>query len=158
MENLSHGGSGYIAERSRRAWEVGRARFAIAFDNRSGKKSSNPSQLPLLYIFEALGIELRKAMEKYMPRPYGGDVLLFRASKQLPGLDSDEFLGWKRVLHGNVEVCEIPGRQQNLMLEPNVSRLSKELSSRLNAAQQRNHVEERKRTASMNLRGVMFSA
>src|SRR5258708_32415315 len=85
MENLSDSGSGYIAERSRRAWEVGRARLAIPFDNRTGKKSSNPSHLPLLHIFQVFGIELRKAMEKYMPRPYGGDVLLFRASKQLPG-------------------------------------------------------------------------
>ncbi len=158
MENLYQRGDGYIAERSRRAWEVGRARFAIALDNRNGKKPSNPSQLPLLYIFEALRIELRKAMEKYVPRPYGGDVLLFRASRQLPGLDSDEFLGWKRVLHGKLEVCEIPGRQQNLMLEPNVSRLSKELSSRLKAAQQRNPVEDRMRTASPNVQGVMFSA
>jgi amino acid adenylation domain-containing protein len=158
MENLSHRGPGYIPERSRRAWEVSRARFAIAFNHLTDQHPADPSKFPLLYIFEALGIELRKAMVKYVPRQYGGDVLLFRAGRQLSGLDSDECLGWKRVLHGNLDVCEIPGRQQNLMLEPNVSRLSKELSTRLKAAQQRNHVEDHKSAASTNVRGVMFSA
>ncbi len=52
-----------------------------------------------------------------------------------PGLVADEYLGWKRVLRGSLDVCEIPGRQQNLLLEPNVLHLARELSSRLNAAQ-----------------------
>jgi thioesterase domain-containing protein len=98
-----------------------------------------------------------KAMLKYVPRPYVGDVLLFRASKQLPGLIADEYLGWKRVLNGNLDVCEVPGRQQNLLLGPNVLQLAKELSARLNTAQQRSHDGQGKRTASSDVHGVIFS-
>ncbi|MGB8495404.1 MAG: amino acid adenylation domain-containing protein [Candidatus Acidiferrum sp.] len=156
MENLSHRGKGYLAERGRRVWDVGRTRIAIAFDKWTGGKHTDPSQRPMLYVFEALGIELKKALEKYVPRAYGGDVLLFRASRQLTGLASDEYLGWKRVLHGNLDVCEIPGRQQNLLVEPSVSQLSKELSSRLKAAQQRYSDEARKQPARTTTRGVLL--
>jgi amino acid adenylation domain-containing protein len=157
MENLSHRGSGYIPERCRRGWDVGCARAAIALDNWTGKRPAEPSKLSLMYIFEAIRIELLKAMVKYVPRPYGGDVLLFRASKQLSGLVADENLGWKGVLRGNLEVCEVPGRQQNLLLEPNVLQLAKELSTRLNAAQQRVQDDQRRRAASANVHEVRSS-
>jgi thioesterase domain-containing protein/acyl carrier protein len=137
LENLSYRGKGYIAERSRHAWNRVRAKAAIAFGNRTHKEAAGPSRLRMNYILEALAIEHQKAMAKYVPRPYGGDVLLFRASKQLSGLMADEYLGWKSALHGNLDVCEVPGHQQNLMLEPNVSPLAKELSARLEAAQHR---------------------
>ena len=136
-ENLSYRGKGYVVERLRYAWDVARAKAAIAFDNMTGKDSTDPSRLPVQYVFEALANENKKAMKKYVPRPYAGDVVVFRASKQLSGLVADEYLGWKRVLHGNLHVCEVPGHQQNLLLEPNVSRLAKELTNQLKAAQQK---------------------
>jgi amino acid adenylation domain-containing protein len=137
LENLSYRGKGYIAERCRHAWNRARSRTAIAFDNMTHKEAPNPSRMSMHNTLEALAMEHQKAMAKYVPRPYGGDVLLFRASKQLSGLMADEYLGWKRVLQGNLDVCEAPGHQQNLMLEPNVSRLAKELTTRLEAAQYR---------------------
>jgi amino acid adenylation domain-containing protein/FkbM family methyltransferase len=137
MENLSYRGMGYVAQRLRYAWDVVRAKAAIAFDNRTGKAPIDPSRLPAQYIFRAIGNENKKAMNKYVPRPYDGDVVLFRASKQLRGIIADEYLNWKQVLHGNLDVCEVPGHQQNLMLEPNVLRLAKELTDRLKVAQQR---------------------
>ena len=137
MEYLSQKGKGYVRERCQRVWDFGRARTAIAIDRMTGNQPADPSRLPTLYIYEALGIEHKKAMEKYVPRPYGGDVLLIRASKQLSGLVADEYLGWKNTLYGNFEVCEVPGYQQNLLLKPNVLRLAGELNRRLQAAQQR---------------------
>jgi len=137
LENLSHRGKGYIVERCRHLWNRARARTAIAFDNMTHKEAPDPTRLRMNYVLESLAIEHQKAMAEYVPRPYGGDVLLFRASKQLSGLMADEYLGWKRVLHGDLDVCEAPGYQQNLMLEPNVSRLAKGLTARLEAAQHR---------------------
>jgi thioesterase domain-containing protein len=67
----------------------------------------------------------------YVPRPYNGDVLLFRASKQLPGLLADPSLGWKPVIKGHLEIYELPGHQQNILTEPRVLRLAEELQSRL---------------------------
>jgi thioesterase domain-containing protein len=136
-ENLSSRGKGYALARCRHAWDLICARTAIAINNFTGRKTSDPSRLPRRYILEALGIEHKKAMDKYVPRAYGGDVALFRASKQLSGLMIDEYLGWTRVLHGGVDVCEVPGHQQTLLQEPNVSRFAQELSSRLKAAQRR---------------------
>ncbi|MGD0906496.1 MAG: amino acid adenylation domain-containing protein [Candidatus Acidiferrales bacterium] len=137
IENLSNQGPGYLIQRSRRAWDMARTRAAIAFDKMTGKRPSDPSRLSMMYIFESLSIEHKKAMHEYVPRPYSGDVILFRASKQLAGQNSDEFLGWKRVLGGNLDVCEVPGHQQTVLLQPNVSKLAQEFSSRLKTVQLR---------------------
>ena len=137
MENLSNQGKGYLVQRSRRAWDLARTRTAIAIDRMTGKRPSDPSRLSMMYIFESLSIDHKKAMHEYVPRPYSGDVILFRASKQLAGQNSDEFLGWKRVLRGNLDVCEVPGHQQTLLLQPNVSTLAKAVSGRLKTAQLR---------------------
>jgi oxalate---CoA ligase len=136
-ENRSHAGRGYTWERYRRTWDMVCARIAIARDNKIGKRPTDLSRLPKLYIFEALRMEHGKALRKYVPRPYAGDVVLFRASRQLSGLIADECLGWKPFFNSGLEVSEVPGHQQNLMLEPNVRRLAKEINSRLNIAQQR---------------------
>jgi amino acid adenylation domain-containing protein len=136
-ENLSHGRKGYVLERLSHLWDLVRVRTSIAYQNMTGKNLFMSPELSKLYFFEALGVEHKKAMDQYRPAPYGSDVLVFRASKQLAGLMADENLGWKRTFHGDLDVCEVPGHQQNLLLEPNVSRLAKELSSRLKAAQQK---------------------
>jgi amino acid adenylation domain-containing protein len=137
LENLSNIGRTYVRERRRRMWDIARTRAVIALDRVRGQIPDDPSRRTPLYVSEALGIEHQRAMRKYEPRLYHGDVLLFRASKQLPDLNADEYLGWKRVLHGHLDVCEAPGHQQNLLMEPNVSYLAKELSVRLRAAQNR---------------------
>ena len=61
----------------------------------------------------------------------------FVHAKELPGLVADLHLGWKDVLNGHLDVCEVPGHQQSMMIEPNVSRLAEELAARLQAVQQR---------------------
>ena len=96
-------------------------------------------------------------MDKYRPAPYSGDALVFRASKQLAGLVADEHLGWDRTFRGKLDVCEVPGHQQNLLLEPNVSQLAKELSIRLKAAQQRYYKESRGRAARGSAQGLVLS-
>ena len=133
-ENLSYRGMDYIRERSRHVWNRVRARTAIALHQ---QHPHGAAPLSLHTVLETLSIEHAKALAKYVPRPYSGDVVLFRASKQLRGLMADEYLGWRGVLRGDLEVCEVPGHQQNLMLEPHVQWLAKELTSRLEAAQDR---------------------
>jgi thioesterase domain-containing protein len=91
----------------------------------------------MAYILELLGMEHDRAFVNYVPRPYNGDVLLFRASKQLPGLLADRSLGWKPVIKGQLEIRELPGHQQNILVEPRVVRLAQELQARLHP-----HAEE----------------
>ncbi len=126
LDNLSHRKPGYLSDRLRYVSGVLRARVAIAIDRVKGREHQDLSKLPLQYILEVLGEVHEKALEGWMPRPYQGRVVLFRASKQLGGLVADECLGWKPIFNGQLKVREIPGYQQNLLLEPNVRRLAAE--------------------------------
>ena len=143
-ENMSSKGTKYIRERARHVWDMASARTAIAIrglggnDQTENNGTNREMSTFMPYILESLAAEHGKAYRKYVPQPYFGDVVLFRASKQLPGLDSDPFLGWKDILLGNLEVCEVSGHQQNILTEPNLSRLAGELTTRLEAAQRRN--------------------
>jgi amino acid adenylation domain-containing protein len=135
-ENLRFRGASYLQERSRRMLEVATARTAIGIDKLRGNGHSRLETASMTYILECLGIEHDRAFENYVPSPYKGDVLLFRANRQLPGLD-DPNLGWSDIIQGNHSVYEVPGHQQNMLVEPNLSRLAEELKSRLGAAQRR---------------------
>jgi aspartate racemase len=157
LENLSHGRKGYVLERFLHLWDVVRVRTSIAYQNMTGKNLSMSPELSKLFFFEALGVEHKKAMDTYRPAPYGGDVVVFRASKQLAGLIADEHLGWDRTFRGKLDVCEVPGHQQNLLLEPNVSPLAKELSIRLKTAQQRYYKESRARAGRGSAPGLVVS-
>jgi thioesterase domain-containing protein len=134
-ENLQQQGARYFRERGRRVWDTARARVEIALERLKGDSKRQGKQPSLAYILESLGTEHDKVFEAYHPSPYGGDVVLFRATKQLRGLLADRSLGWKETLRGAVEVCEVHGHQQNMLLEPNVQRLADELKSQLRAAQ-----------------------
>ncbi len=137
MENLSNRGWKYVVERGRYLWDRAGARAQMLLDRLAEKENNDPSQLPMNYILEVLGDEHERALHEFVPRPYGGDVLLFRASKQLIGQNVDEVLGWKEVFTGRLEVCEVQGHQQNMMSMPHVLQLGTEMTNRLNAAQKR---------------------
>jgi amino acid adenylation domain-containing protein len=136
MENFSQRGWKYISERARHLRDRAGARAAIVLDHFAERESTEPSRLPMNYILEVLGDEHERALREFSPHPYGGDVLLFRASKQLIGQNIDEVLGWKEVLTGRLDVCEIPGHQQNMMSTPNVLQLGKEITNRLRIVQE----------------------
>jgi amino acid adenylation domain-containing protein len=135
LENLSYRGIGYLMERWRFALDRVSAKSAIALGRVKVEGERDLSHLPMYYILEALAMKHTKVAGKYVPRPYNGDVVLFRSSRQLQGLVADEYLGWRTIIRGNMDVCEIRGHQQNLLSNPNVILLAKELGSRLAAAQ-----------------------
>jgi thioesterase domain-containing protein len=136
-ENLANRGKRYIYERLQRGLDIVQARTAIAFDSLTGNSRGPHRPMSMSYILESLAIEHDKAFRKYRPQPYGGDVLLIRASKQLPGMAADPYLGWRDVLYGSLDICEASGHQQNMLIGPNVSRLADELSTRLAFARQK---------------------
>ena len=138
-ENLAYRGGSYFHERFGYGLAKVWARTAIAVEKlrgngnadkrENGNNALKPRSMP--YILESLTLEHDRMAEEYEVRPYRGNVILFRASKQLTGLVADDSLGWKNVITGNLDICEVPGHQQNILLEPNVSHLAAELSSRL---------------------------
>ena len=132
-DNLLQRGFGYFGDRLRRTRDVMQARTQIAFDKKMSNGNGHKTRASMAYILELLGMEHDRAFMNYVPRPYNGDVLLFRASKQLPGLLTDPSLGWKPVITGHLEIRELPGHQQNILVEPRVARLAEELQARLHA-------------------------
>jgi thioesterase domain-containing protein len=136
LENLSYRGVGYLVERWRFALDRVSAKSAIALGRVKVEGETDLSHLPMYYILEALAIKHTKVANNYVPRPYNGNVALYRSSKQLDGLVADEYLGWRALIHGNIDLCEIRGHQQNLLSEPNVILLAKKLGSTLASVQQ----------------------
>jgi amino acid adenylation domain-containing protein len=132
--NLSHRGVSYLQERFRRALEVAHARALVKYDSLAGNGGTRRVRTSVPYILESLGIEHDRAFDSYQPRPYYGKVVLFRASKQLPELAEDRTLGWDAILHDNLAVLEIPGHQQNLLAQPNVTILAEKLIATLATA------------------------
>ena len=130
-DNFQHRGTGHVKERIRRIIDVVGAKAAIALDQFLGKSHGDYASRSMPYILERLAIEHERVYQAYRPRPYAGAVVLFRARYQLPGLSRDRSLGWHTLLGSNLEVCDMPGHQQNLLLEPHIHVLANELMSHL---------------------------
>jgi aspartate racemase len=144
-ENFQYRGLSHIQDRLKRTIVVLRARVAIAFDNLTGRDQQDISTRSMAYILETLSIEHDKAYDRYQPRPDEGNVVLFRTAKQLPGFQEDRSLGWQNLLGTKLEVCDVPGHQQNVLIEPHLSALAKELMCSLRLAQERGAVKAHKR-------------
>jgi amino acid adenylation domain-containing protein len=70
------------------------------------------------------------AVRKYEPQPYPGTVILFRARQRPSGDHADAAHGWKP-LAANLEVVDVPGNHDDMLLDPNVGVMSAYLSARL---------------------------
>jgi thioesterase domain-containing protein len=67
------------------------------------------------------------AHKSYVPKPYGGSAVLFRARERSP-LETDLKAGWEEFIHGGIEVCEIPGDHLTMLSHPNRSIVAEELA------------------------------
>jgi thioesterase domain-containing protein len=76
---------------------------------------------------------------RYEALPYPGCVTLFRATIPLNFIDipTDRELGWGPVAKAGVEVHEIPGTHREIMREPGVAIVGREVTSCLAAAHAR---------------------
>jgi len=77
---------------------------------------------------------IHQAGTQYAPRPYSGDITLFRASeKSLRGVH-DAYAGWRELAEGKLEVVEIPGGHVSMLSEPQVAVLAERLKACVEAA------------------------
>jgi acyl-CoA synthetase (AMP-forming)/AMP-acid ligase II/thioesterase domain-containing protein/acyl carrier protein len=70
----------------------------------------------------------------YQPRPYDGDVVLFKAERYA-WAHADQHDGWHKLIRGCLEVRPISGRHYEIMTQPHVQALAEELSDALRQAQ-----------------------
>ena len=74
----------------------------------------------------------RLAGRRYHPRPYDGDAVLFKAAPYA-WTHSDAHDGWRRLINGKLEVRQITGLHSEILEEPHVRVLARELADCLDA-------------------------
>ncbi len=73
---------------------------------------------------------LVRAIRGYIPLPYRGDVLHFRAQYRRNGATGDPVEGWTRLIK-NMEACDVPGGHEEMFAEPNVWVMAEKLAARM---------------------------
>jgi amino acid adenylation domain-containing protein len=73
-----------------------------------------------------------QAEVEYAPRPYSGRVILFRSTHKPMGQRSDPRAGWNNCAVRGLEICEVLGNHENILLEPQVRSVAKQLKACLN--------------------------
>jgi thioesterase domain-containing protein len=70
------------------------------------------------------------AVQNYTPRPFPGQITLFRSIEKRDGrfgatpATSDPSLGWNKYAKGGVQIHYLPGNHDNLMVQPQVASLA----------------------------------
>jgi surfactin family lipopeptide synthetase A len=75
-----------------------------------------------------------QAERDYMPQPYSGRVILFRSDHMPLGQVIDPRAGWSECVTRGLEVCEITGNHENILLEPQVRFVAQHLKTFLDEA------------------------
>jgi amino acid adenylation domain-containing protein len=65
-----------------------------------------------------------EAERNYRPQPYAGRVILFRSNHKPLGQVGDPRAGWKTVARRGLEIYEIDGNHENILLEPQVRQVA----------------------------------
>jgi amino acid adenylation domain-containing protein len=75
-----------------------------------------------------------QAEENYQVRPYSGRVVLFRSTHEALGQMSDPRAEWNKYANRGLEICEVHGNHENILLEPQVKTVAAQLKSSLDGA------------------------
>ena len=70
-----------------------------------------------------------QAESDYTPRAYPGRVILFRSSHKPLGQLSDPRAGWNTYAVRGLEICEVQGNHENILLEPQVRSVAEQLKA-----------------------------
>jgi thioesterase domain-containing protein len=89
-------------------------------------------KLPASLRLNAIHDARLEAAHTYVPRPYPGRLVLFRATK----VSADPTLGWDGLATGGIEVYDVPGKHntietEGMLTEPHVSVLAEKLKAYL---------------------------
>ena len=85
---------------------------------------------PLREVFHANG----RAAGKYRLTPYAGPATLFRASEQSPRNQDDPYAAWRELLPAGLNIQDIPGSHNGILVEPEVAVLADRLKSCIDMA------------------------
>ena len=74
---------------------------------------------------------LSLARDSYRPEPYAGSAVLFQAERNIR-TPADAHAGWRELVQGGLEVYPLACKHHEIMEEPYVQDLARELTTRLN--------------------------
>jgi uncharacterized protein YbdZ (MbtH family) len=69
----------------------------------------------------------RRAMLNYVPRPYVGRTVLFKAGERSTEISQDPTLGWGEMITSGVEIHVVPGNHYTFLKKPHVHTLAEQL-------------------------------
>ena len=129
---LVRGGRAYLRERAearlRRRLDDITVKLKIHFYRSQGKP------LPVLLRDLQMTSAFVNASNRYRPRPYSGNVVLYRAARVAPEFNhAGPMHGWDE-LTPNLEVVDVPGDHDSLVYEPNVGVMTSHLRAALRSA------------------------
>ena len=109
----------------------GRARAFAA--SRKQDPTSAPDGFLMAYgaprAFYAAAVKHFHAQSTFRPRPYKGDMWLFRSEHNA----FDQDLGWGPLVRGTLQIRTIPGRHTEVLKEPYLKETARQLSAVLDA-------------------------
>jgi thioesterase domain-containing protein len=92
-------------------------------------KNSNNKNHSQSYLLEVIDDYHERAFYEYCPRPYSGNLTLFRVSKQRKHVHPDLNLGWGKFVEGEIDNHEIDAYHKNILKMPNVISLTQKLNA-----------------------------
>ncbi len=92
---------------------------------RFGELYDSAGKLPWHY--QKVRLAHLRALGNYVPQPYQGRVLLFRAADQTLLLSEDPNLGWARLAAGGLEIREVPTEHCFILRDPFVRSIADDL-------------------------------
>jgi thioesterase domain-containing protein/acyl carrier protein len=79
---------------------------------------------------------LHEASDAYVPKPYFGKITFFRASQKSIRNSDDPRSDWGELAAGELEIRDVQGDHNNLLVQPQVSILAQQLKAGLEKAQE----------------------
>jgi len=77
-----------------------------------------------------------RAGGRYLPKPWSGSILGFRAGAPRAGAYADPHMGWRDLAAGGVTVQEVPGDNVGMLREPQVQVVARAIAARLKEAEE----------------------
>ncbi|MEW6734992.1 MAG: amino acid adenylation domain-containing protein, partial [Acidobacteriota bacterium] len=72
-----------------------------------------------------------QAKQRYLLKTYFGTVTVFRAKERADGIEIDSALSWQKIVHGNVNIYDIPGSHYSMLFPPYVVELAQILGEKI---------------------------
>jgi len=117
----------YLAEKMRMAAEMiqGKGRAARRA-RQQGTQSDDPGANLVAFVQNANHV----ALKAHQPKPYAGDLVLFRPRKNYHTFP-DPQMGWGELVKGRLESVELPANPHAMLLEPFVRYLADRIKERM---------------------------